>query len=279
MKAFFRSRLFMVLSVISVVLGGFMIATAQQGRNMFIFGDLLGVIISPVQKGVTMVGNSVSQVSGYFKGYDELKRENEELKMTVRSMEQAMRDNERYRQENEDFRKLLNFNMREKSFDFEPAQVIAGEVSNWFKDYTIDKGSLDGVELYDPVINTDGLVGYISEVGMTWSKVTSIIDVQSKVGAIVVKSREYGVVEGGLEYAHNGLCQLNYLNKNTMVLKGDVVVTSGLGGKFPEEILIGTVTDVGVESHGISSYAVIKPAVNFNELKQVYVIKDFKVVD
>lgn len=256
-----------------------MIATAQQGRNMFIFGDLLGVVISPVQKGMTILGNSVSQIGGYFKGYDELKQENEELKMAVRSMEQAIRDNDLYRQENEDFRKLLGFNMKDKSFDFEPAQVIAGEISNWFKGYTIDKGTLDGIKQYDPVINTDGLVGYISEAGMTWSKVTTILDVQSKVGAIVVKSREYGVVEGDLEDADKGLCRLNYLDKNTMVLKGDVVITSGLGGKFPKEILIGTVTEVGVESHGISSYAVIKPVVNFNELKQVYVIKDFKVVD
>ena len=98
-------------------------------------------------------------------------------------------------------------------------------------------------------------------------------------GAVVSRTREVVVAEGSFELAGDGLLRLSYLQNDSDVLVGDTVETSGYGGIFPKGLLIGTITEVLPESHGISTYAKIQPAVDLTALKKVYIVKSFTITE
>jgi rod shape-determining protein MreC len=77
----------------------------------------------------------------------------------------------------------------------------------------------------------------------------------------------------------HGLFKLTYLTKETQLLKGDTVETSGMGGLFPKGIVLGYVEEVKTESHGISKYAIVSPAVNLEKVNHVLVIKSFTITE
>ena len=110
-------------------------------------------------------------------------------------------------------------------------------------------------------------------------QVKPITDVSVKMGAVVSRTREVVVAEGSFELAGDGLLRLSYLQNDSDVLVGDTVETSGYGGIFPKGLLIGTITEVLPESHGISTYAKIQPAVDLTALKKVYIVKSFTITE
>ena len=164
----------------------------------------------------------------------------------------------------------------QRDFEYEFAQVIARDPDNLFYTFTVDKGSVDGIKRYDAVITPDGLAGIVTEVGLTYSKVTSILDELTPIGAVVSRTRDLGLLESDSELREQGLCRINYLPSESSAAAGDTVETSGLGGVFPSGIVIGTVREVLPEQHNISSYAVVSPAVDFTNIRYCMVIKAFE---
>lgn len=122
-------------------------------------------------------------------------------------------------------------------------------------------------------------MGYVSTVGLNFCEVKPVTDLSLKVGAVVSRTREVVVAEGSFDLAEEGLLRLSYLKNDSDVLVGDTVETSGYGGVFPKGLLIGTITEVLPESHGISTYAKIRPAVDLSALKKVYIIKSFNITE
>ncbi|MBR4869049.1 MAG: rod shape-determining protein MreC, partial [Clostridia bacterium] len=113
-------------------------------------------------------------------------------------------------------------------------------------------------------------------VGAAVSTVSTIIDPSLRVGALVSRTRESGVLGGNTSLLSQGTCQLSYLHGESAVTVGDYVITSGDGGMFPSGLIIGTVTEINKDPASISMYAVVKPVVNVQELTQVMVITDFE---
>jgi len=74
-----------------------------------------------------------------------------------------------------------------------------------------------------------------------------------------------------------GKLKLTYLPEDTVLLNGDVIYTSGVGGVYPKGIRIGTVTKVQTDASGMGNYAIIEPAVDLDKLTQVFVITDFDI--
>lgn len=181
----------------------------------------------------------------------------------------------RYREENKSLREFSGVLEKNREFEYEFAQVIARDPENLFYTFTIDKGSSDGIERYDAVTTPDGLAGIVTEVGTTYAKVTSIIDEVSPIGAIISRTLDVAVLEDDVELGAKGYCRLSYLPGESSAAPGDVVLTSGLGDMFPAGIVIGKVLEVKQETHNISSYAIVEPAVDFSNIHYVMVIKSF----
>ncbi len=276
MKKFFQSRGFKNISVAVCVLLVVSVLFGTIGKRLSPQSDFLGAVLVPFQK----MGNAVSQgVDGLFTAVgrlDILEEENNQLREEIRVYREQLVEYDDYKRENEFYKQFLEMKEQNNDFTFQPATVTARDNADACGSFTIDAGSNDGVALHDPVITKDGLVGYISQLGVAMSTVTTILDPQLHVGALVSRTKEVGVVKGATELLPKGCCNLSYLSGTSSITTGDYVITSGAGGVFPKGIIVGTVEEVKKEQASTSLYAVIKPVVKVNEITQVMVITQFQ---
>lgn len=171
--------------------------------------------------------------------------------------------------ENERLRRMLNFEKSEGfALNLLSAKVIGRSSSNWFGEIIIGRGSREGVTEDIAVLYSNGVVGRVTEVGFSSSKVMLITDPASSVSCVNESSRDMGVVVGG---AMKPL-SMKYVSTDAKIEIGDIIVTSGMSKIFPPGIPIGTVTDVSVRDYDIFKKISVKPAVNFSTLEEVFVI-------
>ncbi len=277
MKNLFSFRVVAAFIVIILICLGLMVYSGATGQSNPV-SDGIGVVMAPLQKGVTKVANVISQGRAYFEGYDALEEENAELKKKVSELEQKERDADIALEENDRLRSLLGIQERNRSFKLQTAEVIARSPGEWATTISLDKGSNQGIAVNDLVITEEGnMVGYVSNVAPTYCDVTTVIDTNMQAGALVTRTREAAIAEGDYTLMSEGNLRLSYLEPDSDVVIGDTVETSGRGGVFPKGIMIGTIERVVPEDNGISNYAVIKPFVNVEKITNVAIITDFEV--
>lgn len=272
MKDFFSSTRFKVFAAILVLLLIFAVVSAFSGAASPA-SSVLGAVLSPVRKAAVWVSNELHAPTGDAAAYraqiDALKAELEELRG-------QLADSERYKQENEQYRLYLELKKQNPDFVFEDAQIISRDTADIFGSFTISKGSLDGISVNDPVISGKYLVGRVFEVGPTYAKVRTILAPEVNVSAYEVRTREPGVVGGDVELAERNMCRMSYLNRDTSITSGSLVCTSSVGGTYPGGLIIGTVSQVKNDNHDISAYAMITAGADIMNLKDVFVITDFR---
>lgn len=273
----FRSKPF--LFILGIVVAGCVIMGAVYalgGPNML--SGVMGAVVTPLEKGVSAVTDWVSGIFGYFYRYSSLEEENARLKEELVELREQQREYLEAINENTDLREMLGLKQKHREFELEYCSIVSASEGSYRSGFTIDKGAVNGIEVGDCVIVSEGMVGYISEVGPNYSEVLTVIDVSTHVGAVLSRTRETAVSEGNLELLPDGLFKLSYLQNDADVEPGDLVETSGYGGLYPQGLLLGTVVEFLPETHGISSYAVVEPVVDLKELKSVFVVKSFEVV-
>jgi rod shape-determining protein MreC len=178
--------------------------------------------------------------------------------------------------ENQRLRELLRFRQLNPTYDFRGGQVIAQVISkvpdNYLSTLTIDLGAEHGIEPGMPVVTERGLVGRIHKVGPNSSTVLLITDPSSGVPALLQRNRLVGVVSGRAGSSP----VLDYVPQEGDVTTGDLVITSGLGGSFPKNLVIGQVVEVRQRDYEMFQQAVLRPTVNFDRLEFVLVITNFE---
>lgn len=170
--------------------------------------------------------------------------------------------------ENERLKELLNFR---KSIPYNtiPAQVIGRDPTNWSNSVIIDKGTAAGVKVNKSVISTRGLVGRVLEVGRHSAKILLITDPNSKVGALIQRNGQGGMLVG----RPDGKCKMLYVALDSDISPGDMVLTAGFGAIYPKGILVGEVIKVEREPGRLYKCAVIRPAQDMAKLEEVLCIK------
>lgn len=238
--------------------------------------QVAGAIVAPFQKLSSTISDSVSGLFQRYARADEVAQENEALRDEINGLRAQLVNYEEYKHENEELRKYLDIEYKEEhpDFEMEPAAVVARDPDSRFYSFTIDRGSLDGVAPYDPVICADGLVGRVKEVGLTYSKVITILDVEIDVGAYDARTRDIGIVNGSVVLAADGRCIMNYLPRESGAAQGDLVVTSG-GNLYPKGLVIGKIARLDNAPGNISLYAEIEPTADIRNLTDVMVITSF----
>lgn len=273
MRNIFTTRLLTVILLIAAVCLGLAAYTGAAGQDSPV-SAAVGTVLSPLQKGVSVVTNKVGHLVDHFQNYDEMEAENKQLREKVAELEQQVRDAQVALDENERLRVLTGLVEANPTFHYDMAEVIARSPGQWATTISIDKGSLAGVSENDLVVTAEGMVGYVSMVAPTYSKVTTVLDTNMHAGALVTRTRESGIAQGDYELMGSGMLCLSYLGKDSDVVIGDTVQTSGEGGIFPKGIMIGTVERVMIEENGMDNYAVIRPFVDPATVTDVYVITD-----
>ena len=279
-KVFLRKtapRLLAAVLIVALIVG---VAGVLLHGRAGILTDLEGRLREPFQQGAHTIASFLEGLYGSVYGYDQLKAENESLRNQLEEALAKAREGQEAIEENERLRQLLSFSQRHTDFDLESAKVVSFGASNWSALMTISKGSESGVEVGDSVITESGsLVGQVTEVGSGWSTVRTVIDVDMNVGGYVSNSGATGMVVGEYTLMQEGFVKLGYLAEGVSLFEGDTVLTSGKGGAFPSGLVVGTVSEVRSDAGGQESYGVIQPSCDLANLVQVFIIKDFKIVE
>ena len=280
MKQFFRQN-GLVLLVIAVLLSALIaIASAFMGGNADPVSDVFSVVTTPVRNGVTAVANWVEGVYTYVFRYSEIQAELDELRAQVAEMEAQVREGQDAERENAQLRELAGLQAKRKDFVFESARVTAPVTSNWESTLTISKGSTSGIELGDCVVTETGVLGgVVSTVGSTSSVVSTLINTDIDMGGMVARTYSAGILEGDFTLMAEGKLKLSYLPDGAQLIAGDEVLTSGRGGVYPSGLVVGQVEGVFTDPSGKTRYAVVQPEVDLGSLIEVFVIKDFDIVE
>lgn len=196
-----------------------------------------------------------------------LREENRILRDRVELLTRMSVETKAVYDENDRLRDLINFR---KSIPYTsiPAQVIGRDPSNWINSLIIDKGSQNGIKQNMAVISTRGLVGRVAEVGKNFSKILLITDPNLKVGALIGRNRQGGVLVG----MPGERCKLIYIALDSDAKAGDKVITAGFGSVFPKGIIIGEIEKVNTEAGGLYKYAVVRPSQDLSKLEEVLCI-------
>ncbi|MEF9984031.1 MAG: rod shape-determining protein MreC [Oscillospiraceae bacterium] len=275
MDDFFKSKKFKFLLALFVILITFVLRAAWTGGLSPMTSQILGSISAPFQKVSAKISYKLSDFFSVFVKTKEISKENDELKAKVEELNKKVVDYDKFKRENEHLKKFLQIKEQNPEFVFETATVIGRDANSRFHSFTIDKGTLNGIGIRDTVITSKGIVGVVNEVGLTYSKVVTILDVSLEIGSYISSTRDVGIVNGKVTAAEDGNTILTLLPRETKAQKGDIVLTSGYGGLYPKDIVVGEIVEIKNETHGLSKYAVIKPSSDIKNVKDVLVIKSF----
>ncbi len=274
MNGFFKSKFFIVLLIISLTLCIVPTVLTAMGQGSYVRGAVV-TVLSPFQKLGTYIGESLGGFSQYFSSYSKLKEENEALRAENQALRDQLYSSSLYEKENEWLRDYLDLKRVNYSFSLSDAKIVGRETTNTRTVYTLDRGSAVGIEKNMPVITNRGIVGYITEVGLNWSKAVAITDERSSVGVLCERTGAVGIMCGTYELSFEGMCDILLSETDADINAGDRIYTSGLGGVYPPGLAVGEVTEVYVDSYDRSLHAKIRPYVNFTDIDAVMVVCGF----
>ncbi|MEG1244591.1 MAG: rod shape-determining protein MreC, partial [Oscillospiraceae bacterium] len=240
------------------------------------FSSATGAIFEPLQRATSYVGQGFKKLGSRLSSTSSYEKQIIDLQEQVGNYKKQLVDYEKNKQKIKLYEDFLQIKEEHSDFKVEPANVIGRDAANAFYSIVLNKGSADGIEKNDPVICGNGqLVGVVTKVGSTYCVVSTIFDPEVKISAYEVRTRETGFSTTSAELAREKLCRLSGLERNTAISTGGIVCTSGVGGIYPRDLIMGTVKEVKNDSHDISSYATITPGFNIKKLEDVLVITQF----
>ncbi len=276
MNGFFKSRAFFILITLVIVLGGIPTILSAMGQGNVV-KDVCMAIVTPCLKGARAVGDGLRGFGEYFSEFDRLREENKQLSERVKELEALVYDAELLEEENEWMRSYLGAKRANTDFVFCDANLIGSDGGGYVSSFTLDRGSTSDIAVGMPVLTSDGVVGRVTEVGLTFCRVSTIINYDSSIGAYVSRSGAVGLVDGDFELRRDGLCRLEYLEFDADVEVGDKIYSSGLGSVYPRGLYIGEVTEITGDEYNHTKIAVVKPAARLEELSRVMILTDYTV--
>lgn len=275
MRFFFRSRQFKIILAVFLSLVVLSVTSLIIGSRISPQSDLLGSVLAPFRTAFVRTTQAFDDLFSAFLEGEEALIKNAELEAQIAKLREDTAKLQELEKENAFYKEYLEIKDAHPDFVFQKATQISKETKDPYKGFSINAGSAQGLELHDPVITSAGLVGYVSQVGLTTSKVTTILDPDITLGALDNRTSDSGILYGSTTLAKKNLTGLYNLSRSCNVAVGDFIVTSG-EGIFPEGILIGTVRSIGSEKYNTSLFAEVEPFVDLENIRDVMVITNFE---
>ena len=276
MKDFFDTWKFKILVIVAVFLVGIMAYAGANGRLTAAPQELLSVVLTPLQKVTSALSGGAASVWEKYTSIDDVMDRNEQLEAENAELRQQMVDYDRIKAENDAYKALARIQDTNSEASYVSAFVIGRDPLDEFGGFTLDQGSTDGVAVNDAIISDRGyLLGVVVEVDATSCKVMTILHPSFNAAGVISRTRENGIITGSADYAADGQCVLTNLDRATEARKGDQMITTGLGGVFPANLLVGTVQEVVPEQSGKSSSAVILPGADPRTVKHVFIVTEY----
>lgn len=228
--------------------------------------------ITPMQSGIRTVGKFISDRFKVFSDVKELLAENQKLKAEIDDLknENQILTQEKY--ELNWYRDLYDLDTKYSEYPKVAATIISREPNSYCNVFIIDKGTDNGIQKDMNVIAGNGLVGIVTDVGKNWAKVRSIIDDDSSVSGMFLKTSDTCIVSGNLELLDKGYINVSMINLKADIYDNYEIVTSYISDKYLPGILIGYVSNIDTDPSMMSKEAYITPVVDFQHLEAVLVI-------
>lgn len=265
MRNFLHSKNSKIL-IITLVILTVMSVFSHNGSNLF------SGAVNTVTKGLSTLTAGAASSD---KSKEELEEENEQLKKENAELREQLVDYLDTKEENAKLWKYYELKKENPSYDILPAGVLRRDANDDFYSFTLDKGSTDNVEKNDPVITENGLIGWVSDVELTTCRVRTILSPDTKASAIDKKTSDNGIISGNAEYCDDNLTCLTKIAENNKIKVGDIVVTSGTGGVYPKNLIIGKVKELKFNSYDTTRYAVVEPYEDIRTVTSAAIITDF----
>ena len=276
MKDFFDTWKFKILVIVAVFLVGIMAYAGANGRLTAAPQELLSVVLTPFQKVTSALSGGAASVWEKYTSIDDVMDRNEQLEAENAELRQQMVDYDRIKAENDAYKALARIQDTNSEASYVSAFVIGRDPLDEFGGFTLDQGSTDGVAVNDAIISDRGyLLGVVVEVDATSCKVMTILHPSFNAAGVVSRTRDNGIITGNADYAADGLCILSNLARSTLSREGDQVITTGLGGVFPPDVLVGVIKELTPEASGKSTLAVIQPGADPRTVRHVFIITNY----
>ena len=272
MNRFFSGKSFKVLIALLAFL--LVLALVSSG-NSYVNNFMTSFILTPLQQVATGGSRAAGDALTPPKTTEQLQKELDELKEENRRLNDMLVEYYDMKRQNDELIRFYDIKRENRDFSVVPATVIGRDPNENFYGFTLDKGSTDGVELSDPVMTDNGLVGWVSEVAPHSCKVTTILSPDASIGALDKKTTDSGIVAGEPTLCDEGLTRLINLSAQNKLEQGDLIVTSGFGGVFPKNLKIGKVRELSSDSYTGLPVAVIEPLEQIRTVSSVAIVVNF----
>lgn len=227
--------------------------------------------LAPIEK---TFNNACERVRALYSSVQRLRSldtENKRFRQEIIRLKNMIIEMEEHKIENERLRKMLIFKSG-SDYVLLPAQIIGRDAHPIRNTITINKGSNDGIQRRMSVVVSEGLLGSVISVGKSLSSVMLLSDIDSRVAGISQKSRAQGIIEG----SSTGKLYMKHVGRDADISVNDLVISSGMGGIFLKDLVIGRIQEILKDRQGILKEARIIPAVDFDRIEEVFVILAFE---
>ena len=274
----FKNKFFIVCLSVAVAVAVLMSVFSLMGYRALV-RNVLGTVATPFRSIGNLFCGAVEGFGKHFQSIDALEKKNAELEEENRTLREQIEQSERLEAENERLRDYLGMKAAYPTFTLEEGTVIGHEGENYLTVLTLNRGSIHGIQVNMAVITKDGIVGCVSEVGLTWCKVSTILEDARSVGVLAPRSGASGILSGEYTYRESGTCRLTFLDddaRSADVRVGDRIETSGLGSVYPAGLTVGQGTDMRADAATRSLIATVKPTVDLSSLSYVMIITGYQ---
>jgi rod shape-determining protein MreC len=261
-----RSRSWIFVVLLLGVVGGLLLMPGP-AREVEAVGSRL---LEPLQASVSSVFGQADDVTSVLRRMTELSAQNDQYREEIDRLQAEIARLRELEEENRDLRNLLGLKQRAGTGELLPVRVIARDPSPFVQAITLDRGTDDGVKEGMTIITWRGVVGRVSRVSPTSSKVLLITDTSSSISGRIQtsESRVTGIIRGRPE---GGLLMQRIPQEETLQT-GETVVTSDFGGLMPEGLVIGQIIQIRRKDVDVLQEAVIEPSADLKRLERLYVL-------
>ena len=265
-------RMIFILAGITVLLVVFIAVSSRPGSSLHSVYKVIGTPFQYIQRGFSCFGRSIKNAFSVIGDYSEIKDKISVLQEENDFLKNLENENEKLKEENVELRDLLGLKGYFKDYDMVAANIIAEDVTDWFNEFTVDRGTTDGIKNGCVVITSKGLVGIVYNAGLASSKVRCIVDEQNIIMARVFRNNALVRVRGMSNENYEHLLELDRITDQTTLYVGDEIISAESGGVYPKGLLIGTVVQINEDAQTKKRTAYIEPAVDFMAISHVYVL-------
>ncbi len=260
------------LAIITVVLIVVIAVSGSPNSDFSVVYKIFGTPVTAVQKAFSSAERTVRDWFTFVFSYDDIKAELDGLREENSRIPLIEDEVERLEVENEELKEMTAVKDYSDEYSHIAANVIAYDVTDWFNYYTIDVGSVDGISQNDTVITAAGLVGIVVEVGLTSSKIMTVVNELNTFMCRISRSNELVRVRGvsgeNLKYE----LVIDRVPEGSLLYVGDKVVTADSAGLYPAGLMVGTVSEVNVDKENGEISAKIELSVDLTVVSKVYVM-------